>query len=94
MTAEQIIIWSFVAVVALILVFKVLWDLSSKSTYDKISTKRGVDIYIDNENKVAYISLNNNTSEEAIAKIKEGLKNSETYEIIVMENINNINFLK
>lgn len=38
--------------------------------------------------------LNNNTSEEAIAKIKEGLKNSETYEIIVMENINNINFLK
>ena len=38
--------------------------------------------------------LNNNTSDEEIAKIKEALRDFKTYEIIVMWNIDNINFLK
>lgn len=94
MTTEQIIIWSFVAVIAFILAFKISWDISSKNTYDKTSTKRGVDIYIDDENKVMYVSLNNNTSSEGIIKIKESLRNCETYEIVVIEEINDITFFK
>lgn len=94
MTTEQIIIWSFVAVIALILIFKILRDLTSNNTYDKTSTKRGVDLYIDDENKVVYISLNNNTSGEEIQKIRDALRDFETYEIIVLEEINDINFLK
>ena len=93
MGTVDIVIWSFVAVIAFILVFKISWDISSKNTYDKTSTKRGVDIYIDDENKVMYISLNNNTSNEEIKKIRETLIDFEPYKIIVLEEINDINFL-
>lgn len=93
MTTEQIIIWSFVAVIAFILIFKISRDITSNNTYDKTSAKRGVDIYIDDENKVMYISLNNNTSNEEIKKIREALIDFEPYKIIVLEEINDINFL-
>lgn len=93
MGTVDIVIWSFVAVIAFILAFKISWDISSKNTYDKTSTKRGVDIYIDDENKVMYVSLNNNTSNEEIQKIRDALRDFKTYEIIVLEEINDINFL-
>ena len=93
MTAEQIIIWSIIAVLILAIVFKVTWDVSKKEYCDSFSDNWGVDIYIDDKNKIMYVSLNESVSTEALQRIRESLKNCKTYEIVVMEEINNINFL-
>lgn len=94
MSTEQIIVSSIITVLIISVVFKVIWDISEKEAYDKVSDNWGVDIYIDDKNKIMYVSLNESVSTEALQRIRESLENCKTYEIVVMEEINSIEFLK
>lgn len=55
--------------------------------------KDGVDIYIDNDKQMMYISMNEKMTYEAQSKIKESFSESLDYQIVVFEYINDIKFL-
>ena len=56
-------------------------------------TKNGVDIYIDRDKEIMYISMNEKMTTEAQSKIKESFSESLDYQIVVFEYINDIKFL-
>lgn len=50
-----------------------------------------MDIYLDKENMVMFVSLNAKvTDREAIEKLKAGLSDDLIYQVVVVENIENI----
>ena len=55
--------------------------------------KDGVDIYIDNDKEIMYVSMNEKMTYEAQSKIKESFSESLDYQIVVFEYINDIKFL-
>lgn len=55
--------------------------------------KDGVDIYIDNDKQIMYVSMNEKMTYEAQSKIKESFSESLDYQIVVFEYINDIKFL-
>lgn len=55
--------------------------------------KDGVDIYIDNDKQMMYISMNEKMTYEAQSKIKEGIAELNGYQVMVFESINDIKFL-
>lgn len=55
--------------------------------------KDGVDIYIDNDKQMMYISMNEKMTYESQSKIKESFSESIDYQIVVFEYINDIKFL-
>lgn len=56
-------------------------------------TKNGVDIYIDRDKEIMYISMNEKMTTEAHRKVKESFTNLKGYEVMVFESINDIRFL-
>ena len=58
-----------------------------------VVNKDGVDIYIDNDKQIMYVSMNEKMTYEAQSKIKESFSESLDYQIVVFEYINDIKFL-
>lgn len=63
-----------------------------RSTMKK-ETKNGVDIYIDNDKQIMYVSMNEKMTYESYRKAKEGVNTIEGYQVMVFESINDIKFL-
>ena len=55
--------------------------------------KDGVDIYIDNDKQIMYVSMNEKMTYDAQSKIKESFSENLNYQIVVFEYINDIKFL-
>lgn len=56
-------------------------------------TKNGVDIYIDKEKEIMFISMNEKMTPEAQQKLVESFNELTGYKVIVFESINDIKFL-
>lgn len=63
-----------------------------RSTMKK-DTKNGVDIYIDNDKEIMYISMNQKMTPESYRKAKEGINVIKGYQVMIFESINDIKFL-
>lgn len=59
----------------------------------KKDTKNGVDIYIDNDKQIMYVSMNQRMTPEASERLKESFSEILDYKIVVFESINDIKFL-
>ena len=59
----------------------------------KKETRDGVDIYIDNDKEIMYISMNQKMTPESYRKAKEGINVIKGYQIMIFESINDIKFL-
>lgn len=59
----------------------------------KKDTKNGVDIYIDNDKEIMYISMNQKMTPESYRKVKEGINVIKGYQVMVFDYINDIKFL-
>lgn len=59
----------------------------------KKETRDGVDIYIDNDKEIMYISMNQKMTPESYRKVKEGIDVIKGYQVMVFESINDIKFL-
>src|SRR5699024_1808805 len=68
-------------------------EISRKEKSMKKNTKNGVDIYIDNDKEIMYISMNQKMTTESYRKVKELFNESMDYQVIVFESINDIKFL-
>ena len=56
-------------------------------------TKDGIDIYIDREKEIMYVSINEKMTLEAHEKVRESFGGLTGYQVIVFESINDIKFL-
>lgn len=63
-----------------------------RSTMKK-DTKNGVDIYIDNDKEIIYVSMNQKMTPESHKKAKESIDGLKGYQVMVFESINDIKFL-
>ena len=59
----------------------------------KKETKDGVDIYIDRDKEIMYISMNEKMTPESYRKVKEGINVIKGYQVMVFDYINDIKFL-
>lgn len=59
----------------------------------KKDTKNGVDIYIDNDKEIMYISMNEKMTPESQRRIKENIDSLRGYKAMVFDYINDIKFL-
>lgn len=59
----------------------------------KKETKDGVDIYIDRDKEIMYISMNQKMTYESQERLKESIRSIKGYEIMVFDYINDIKFL-
>ena len=59
----------------------------------KKETRDGVDIYIDNDKEIIYVSMNEKMTPEAYKKVKEGINIIKGYQVMVFDYINDIKFL-
>lgn len=59
----------------------------------KKDTKNGVDIYIDNDKEIMYVSMNQKMTPEAYKKAKEGISVIKGYQVMIFDYINDIKFL-
>ena len=56
-------------------------------------TKNGVDIYIDRDKEIMYISMNEKMTPESQRRIKENIEILKGYKVMVFDYINDIKFL-
>ena len=63
-----------------------------RSTMKK-ETRDGVDIYIDNDKEIIYVSMNQKMTPESYRKVKEGISVIKGYQVMVFDYINDIKFL-
>ena len=56
-------------------------------------TKDGVDIYIDKEKEIMFISMNEKMTPESQRRLKENLGMLKGYQVMVFDYINDIKFL-
>ena len=68
-------------------------EIGRKKKSMKKDTKNGVDIYIDNDKEIMYISMNQKMTPESYRKAKEGINVIKGYQIMIFEYINDIKFL-
>lgn len=59
----------------------------------KKETRNGVDIYIDRDKEIMYISMNEKMTYESQRRIKESFGMLKGYQVMVFESINDIKFL-
>ena len=59
----------------------------------KKETKSGVDIYIDKEKEIMFISMNEKMTPESQRRLKENLGMLKGYQVMVFDYINDIEFL-
>ena len=70
------------------------WNYSWwRDSYWKKETRDGVDIYIDNDKEIIYVSMNEKMTPEAYKKTKEGISVIKGYQVMVFDYINDIKFL-
>ena len=68
-------------------------EIGRKKKNMKKDTKNGVDIYIDNDKEIMYVSMNEKMTPEAYKKAKEGISVIKGYQVMVFDYINDIKFL-
>ncbi len=56
-------------------------------------TKDGIDIYIDREKEIMFISMNEKMTPESQRRLKENLGMLKGYQVMVFDYINDIEFL-
>ena len=56
-------------------------------------TKNGVDIYIDRDKEIMYISMYEKMTPDSQRRLKENIDMLKGYEVMVFESINDIRFL-
>ena len=59
----------------------------------KKETRNGVDIYIDRDKEIMYISMNEKMTAESQRRLKENIDVLKGYQVMVFESINDIKFL-
>lgn len=59
----------------------------------KKETKNGVNIYIDKEKEIMFISMNEKMAPESQRRLKENLGMLKGYQVMVFDYINDIEFL-
>ena len=68
-------------------------EIEKREKHMKKETRNGVDIYIDNDKEIMYISMNQKMTPESYRKAKEGINVIKGYQIMIFEYINDIKFL-
>lgn len=68
-------------------------EIGRKKKSMKKETRNGVDIYIDKEKEIMYISMNEKMTPESQRRIKENFNMLKGYQVMVFESINDIKFL-
>ena len=68
-------------------------EIGRKEKSMKKETKNGVDIYIDKEKEIMYISMNEKMTPESYRKVKKGINVIKGYQVMVFDYINDIKFL-
>ena len=68
-------------------------EIGRKKKSMKKDTKNGVDIYIDNDKEIMYISMNKKMTSESQRRIKENIDSLRGYKAMVFDYINDIKFL-
>ena len=68
-------------------------EIGGKEKSMKKETRNGVDIYIDKEKEIMYISMNEKMTPESQRRIKENIDSLRGYKAMVFDYINDIKFL-
>ena len=68
-------------------------EIERKEKTMKKETKSGVDIYIDKEKEIMFISMNEKMTPESQRRLKENLGMLKGYQVMVFDYINDIEFL-
>lgn len=68
-------------------------EIEKREKHMKKETRNGVDIYIDRDKEIMYISMNEKMTYESQRRIKESLGMLKGYQVMVFESINDIKFL-
>ena len=68
-------------------------EIGRKKKSMKKETRNGVDIYIDKEKEIMYISMNEKMTPESQRRIKENIDSLRGYKAMVFDYINDIKFL-
>ena len=68
-------------------------EIGRKEKSMKKDTRNGVDIYIDKEKEIMYISMNEKMTPESQRRIKENIDSLRGYKAMVFDYINDIKFL-
>lgn len=56
-------------------------------------TRNGIDIYIDREKEIMYVSMNEKMTPESQRRLKENIEIFNGYKVMVFDYINDIKFL-
>ncbi len=68
-------------------------EIEKREKHMEKETRNGVDIYIDKDKEIMYISMNKKMTYEAQQKIVKSFNELTGYKVIVFESINDIKFL-
>ena len=68
-------------------------EVGEREKHMKKETRNGVDIYIDRDKEIMYISMNEKMTPESYRKVKEGIDVIKGYQVMVFDYINDIKFL-
>ena len=68
-------------------------EIGRKKKTMKKETKNGVDIYIDRDKEIMYISMNEKMTAESQRRLKENIDVLKGYQVMVFDYINDIKFL-
>lgn len=68
-------------------------EIEKREKHMKKETRNGVDIYIDRDKEIMYISMNEKMTYESQRRIKESFEMLKGYQVMVFESINDIKFL-
>ena len=68
-------------------------EIEKREEHIKKETRNGVDIYIDRDKEIMYISMNEKMTPEAQRRLKENIDMLKGYQVMVFESINDIKFL-
>lgn len=68
-------------------------EIEKREKHIKKETRNGVDIYIDRDKEIMYISMNEKMTPESQRRLKENLGMLKGYQVMVFDYINDIKFL-
>ena len=68
-------------------------EIEKREEHIKKETRNGVDIYIDRDKEIMYISMNEKMTPESQRRLKENIDMLKGYQVMVFESINDIKFL-
>ena len=68
-------------------------EIEKREKHMKKETRNGVDIYIDRDKEIMYISMNEKMTAESQRRLKENIDVLKGYQVMVFDYINDIKFL-